>query len=202
MTLYDHPDCPFGMKVRIVLAEKDWDYDLVTVDLAAGQHRQPEFLKLNPYGQVPVLVDEECVIYDSTIINEYLDDEYPEPSLRPPDSDDRARMRLLEAYADNSFTLPVMALERELVKQVLERDEAVVSRAREMIARALEMLDRQLAGKEFLVGDLSLADIAYAPAAVALERLGVQVEPSLSNVRGWIGRLAARPSISSLPKAS
>jgi glutathione S-transferase len=186
MTLYDHPDCPFGMKVRIVLAEKEWDYDLVTVDLAAGQHRQPEFLKLNPYGQVPVLVDEECVLYDSTIINEYLDDEYPEPSLRPADSDERARMRLLEAYADNSFTLPVMALEREMVKGALERDEKIVERARDMIAQSLTMLNRELAGKEFLAGELSLADIAYAPGAVALERLGDRsASPSGPMARCW-----------------
>ena len=85
MTLYDHPDCPYGMKVRIVLAEKDMDCEVVTVDLQSGQHRQSEFLKLNPFGRVPVLVDEDCVIYDSTIINEYLDDEYPEPAERDPE---------------------------------------------------------------------------------------------------------------------
>jgi len=202
MTLYDHPDCPFGMKVRIVLAEKDWDYDLVTVDMAAAQHRQPEFLKLNPFGQVPVLVDEECVIYDSTIINEYLDDEYPEPALRPADSDLRARMRLLEDYADTSFTLPAMAVDREVAKGVLDRDEAIVERAKSILSKGLEMLNGQLEGKDFLIGELSLADIAFAPALMSLERIGVQVDPSLGNVRAWIGRLAGRPSIGSLPKAS
>ena len=83
MTLYDHPDCPYGMKVRIVLAEKEMDCDLITVDLQAGQHRQPEFLKLNPFGRVPVLIDEGFVVYESTIINEYIDDEYPSRRFGP-----------------------------------------------------------------------------------------------------------------------
>ncbi len=61
MTLYDHPDCPFAQKVRIVLAEKELSYDTETVDLAAGAQRSPEFRRLNPFGQVPVLVDEEVV---------------------------------------------------------------------------------------------------------------------------------------------
>ncbi len=202
MTLYDHPDCPFGMKVRIVLAEKDWDYDLVTVDMGANQHRQPEFLKLNPFGQVPVLVDDDTVVYDSTVINEYLEDEYPEPSLRPDDSDLLARVRLLEDYADTSFTLPAMAIEREMKKGVLDRDDVLVKRANAVLGKGLAMLNGQLVGKEFLVGELSLADISFAPALMSLDRLGVSVDASLGNVRAWISRLAGRPSIGSLPKAS
>ena len=202
MTLYDHPDCPFGMKVRIVLAEKEWDYDLVTVDMGAGQHRQPEFLKLNPFGQVPVLVDEECIVYDSTVINEYLEDEYPEPALRPSDSDLRARVRLLEDYADTSFTLPVMAIEREMSKGVLDRDDAILTRAKSIVTKGLEMLNGQLGGKEYLAGELSLADISFAPALMSLDRIGVPVDPALGNARAWIGRLASRASIGSLAKAS
>ena len=87
MKLYDYPDCPFAQKVRVVLVEKELEYETVFVDLRTGEHRQnAEFLKLNPYGKVPVLIDDEVVVYDSTIINEYLEDEYPHPSLMPEDS--------------------------------------------------------------------------------------------------------------------
>ena len=80
MKLYDYPDCPFAQKVRVVLAEKELEYEKVFVDLRTGEHRQnAEFLKLNPYGKVPVLIDDEVVVYDSTIINEYLEEEYPHP---------------------------------------------------------------------------------------------------------------------------
>lgn len=201
MTLYDHPDCPYGMKVRIVLAEKDMDCELVTVDVQSGQHRQPEFLKLNPFGRVPVLVDEGCVIYDSTIINEYLDDEYPEPALRPADSADRARVRLLEDYADTAFTLPAMALQNELAKTPSARDEARIKAARDVVVKSLEMLNRELEGKNYLGGEeLSLADVAFAPMALQLEKLGVHLENSLKNVKAWTQRLAARPSIAKVPR--
>jgi glutathione S-transferase len=201
MTLYDHPDCPYGMKVRIVLAEKDMDCEIVTVDMQSGQHRQPEFLKLNPFGRVPVLVDEGCVVYDSTIINEYLDDEYPEPALRPADSDERARMRLLEDYADTAFTLPAMALQHELAKASSARDESRVKAARDVVLKSLAMLDRELEGKEYLAGeDFSLADVAFAPMVLQLEQLGVQLDGTLKNVKGWAQRLAARPSIAKVPR--
>lgn len=200
MILYDHPDCPYGMKVRIVLAEKEWDYDLVAVDLKAGQHRQSEFLRLNPFGKVPVLVDEECVVYDSTVINEYLEDEYPEPSLRPPDSDARARMRLLEDYADSAFTLPAMAIELELGKSTPDREEQRLAAARDIVAKGLAMLDRGLSGQEWLVGEFSLADVAFAPAVLKLEKLGIAVDPALANVRAWIARLSARPSVGAVLK--
>lgn len=200
MTLYDHPDCPFGMKVRIVLAEKEMDCETVVVDLAAGQHRQPDFLKLNPFGRVPVLVDEDCVVYDSTIIGEYLDDEYPEPPLRPVDSAERARMRTLEDYADVAFTLPAMALQHEMGKPAGSRDENRVRAARDMIARTLEMVNRELEGREYLCGEFSLADVAFAPMALQLEKLGVHVEAQLKNVRPWIQRLQGRSSVASVPR--
>jgi glutathione S-transferase len=200
MTLYDHPDCPYGMKVRIVLAEKEMDYETVTVDLQAGHNRQAEFLKLNPFGRVPVLVDEGCVIYDSTIIGEYLDDEYPEPPLRPAGSDERARTRILEDYADTAFTLPAMALHHELAKPAGSRDEGRVRAAREMITKTLEMVNRELEGREYLSGEFSLADVAFAPMALQLDRLGLHVDSGFKNVRGWIQRLQRRPSVASVPR--
>lgn len=201
MTLYDHPDCPYGMKVRIVLAEKDMDCDVVTVDLQSGQHRQIEFLKLNPFGRVPVLVDEDCVIYDSTIINEYLDDEYPEPALRPAASDERARVRLLEDYADTAFTLPAMALQSELAKAPGARDEARVKAARDVVIRSLEMLNRELEDREYLGGEtFSLADVAFAPMVLQLDKLGVNLDSTLKNVKAWAQRLASRPSIAKVPR--
>ena len=78
------------------------------------RQRSDEFRRLNPFGKVPVLEDESSVVYESTIINEYLNDEYPHPpELLPEDSAERARVRLLVDFADRAFTLPVMALERE-----------------------------------------------------------------------------------------
>jgi len=188
------------MKVRIVLAEKEMDCDLITVDLQAGQHRQPEFLKLNPFGRVPVLIDEGFVVYESTIINEYIDDEYPEPPLRPVDSGERSRMRLLEDYADTAFTLPAMAVQMELSKPAAVREEQRVRAARDVVVKGLEMLNRELEGREYLAGEFSLADVAFAPIVLQLEKLGIHPDNSLRNLKAWIQRLAARRSIASVPR--
>jgi glutathione S-transferase len=200
MKLYDHPDCPYGMKVRIVLAEKEMDFELIEVDLKVGQQRQPEFLRLNPFGKVPVLVDDDVIVYDSTIINEYLDDEYPAPALRPEDSDACARVRLLEDYADTAFTLPAMAIQFEQSKGTLERDDARLETARGVVTRGIEMLNRELEGREYLAGEFSIADIAFAPMALQLERLGTRLDPAMKNVRAWLTRLTARQSIAAVPK--
>jgi len=200
MILYDSPDCPYGMKVRIVLAEKELEYDLATVDLEGGQQKQAEFLKLNPFARVPVLVDDETVVYDSTIINEYLNDEYPTPPLLPEDSAERARARLLEDYADVAFTLPAMAIERELGRPTEERDQTKITTAQEVLRKGLAMLERELVGRQYLSGDFGLADIAFAPSVLQLGKLGVRVEASQVNVRGWAQRLTERASIGAILK--
>jgi len=193
--LYDYPDCPFCQKVRVVLAEKDLEYERVHVDLHKGEQKSPEFLKLNPYGKVPVLVDEDIVVYDSTIINEYLDEEYPNPKMMPQDSAGRARVRLLEDFADNSFTPPTGMILAELHKPGAEQDAERVRRYQGEIIRVLGRLEAMLAGKEFLVGDFSLADVAFVPRVLTLEQLGIELDPRLENVAAWIARLRERPSV-------
>jgi glutathione S-transferase len=196
--LYDYPDCPFCQKVRVVLAEKDLEYERLHVDLHKGEQRSPEFLKLNPYGKVPVLIDEDVVVYDSTIINEYLDEEYPNPPMMPEDSAGRARVRLLEDFADNSFTPPASMIMAELHKPEGERDSERVRKYQGEILRVLGRLEAALDGKEFLVGDFSLADVAFAHHVLVLGQLGIELDPRLQNVAGWIARLRERPSVSVL----
>jgi glutathione S-transferase len=201
MKLYDYPDCPFAQKVRVVLAEKELEYETVFVDLRTGEHRQnAEFLKLNPYGKVPILIDDDVVVYDSTIINEYLEDEYPMPHLMPEDSAARARVRTLEDYCDNSFLPSAGFVQAELSKPVEEQDQERLSRYRTELQRGLKRLEVFLAGKEYLVGEFSLADVAFIPALLILPRLGVEVDPALRGVTAWINRLKQRPSVQSLER--
>jgi glutathione S-transferase len=196
--LYDYPDCPFCQKVRVALNEKDLEFEKVLVDLRKGEQKAPEFLKLNPYGKVPVLVDEDVVVYDSTIINEYLDDEYPNPPLMPADSASRARVRLLEDFCDNSFIPPAGLVLAELYKPEAERDAEKVRRHQSEVGRVLTRLETLLEGKEFLVGDFSLADVAFAPRVLLLAQLGVELDARLQQVAAWIGRLRERPSVRGL----
>ena len=196
--LYDYPDCPFSQKVRVVLAEKELEYETTFVDLRAGEQKTAEFLKLNPYGRVPVLIDEDVVVYDSTIINEYLEDEYPAPNLMPEDSAGCARVRQLEDFCDNSFIPPTLIILAELARPQPERDAEKLRRFQGEIARVLAHLDAQLDGKSYLVGDFSLADCAFAPRLMILPQLGVDIDPRLQNVGTWIGRLRERQSVRAL----
>ena len=198
MQLYDHPDCPYGVKVRIALAETECEYETIRVDLASGQQHSPEFLKINPFGQVPVLIDDAVVLYDSTIINEYLNEWYASvPGLLPDleDAPERARVRLLEDFADRAFTPAVMALEAEYAKAESERNGERIATLVETIEKALPMLERELSDRQFLGDRFSLADIAFAPAVLRLERLGIVPGDANKNVKEWLMRLAGRSSV-------
>ena len=198
--LYDFLPCPFGQKVRIALAEKGLTYDLVQIDIAKGENRHPDFFRLNPFGRVPVLVDEDTTIYDSTIINEYLDDEYPEPPILPPvgSSAMRARARRLEDFADTSFTPQVGQLMAELGKPDAERNAERLQRLNQAVERVLDYLNQELAGAQFLANDFSVAEIAFIPRLLVLPNLGIEAGTNRQNVDGWIKRLLERPSLRNL----
>lgn len=198
--LYDFLPCPFGQKVRIVLAEKGLSYELVQIDLPQGEHRKPDFLRLNPFGRVPVLVDEDTTIYDSTTIAEYLEDEYPEPPLLPAvgSSALRARARTWEDFADSSFTPQVGQLMGEMGKPEHERDPARLQRVQKSIERVLDFLNHELQGQEFLASQFSVADIAFVPRLVVLKDLGLDPAINRANVDAWLRRMIERPSILSL----
>jgi len=199
--LYDFLSCPYGQKVRIVLAEKALTYDLVNVDLTQHENRKPDFQRLNPFSRVPVLVDDETVVYDSTIINEFLDDEYPEPPLLPPvgSSAMRSRARLFEDFADTSFTPYVGQLIVEFSKPEGDRDQSRVQRARQIVERALDYLNHELQGNNFLAGEFSVADISFAPRMLVLGEIGIHpMGNNRGNVDAWIKRMMERPSIRNL----
>jgi glutathione S-transferase len=197
--LYDFLPCPFGQKVRIALAEKGLTYDLVQVDITKGENRG-DFFRLNPFGRVPVLVDEDTTVYDSTIINEYLEDEYPEPPILPPvgSSALRARARRLEDFADTQFTPLVGQLMAELGKADAERGADRVQSLNQRIERALDYLNQELAGQQFLASDFSVAEIAFIPRLLVLPNLGIEAGTSRPNVDGWIKRLLERASLRNL----
>jgi glutathione S-transferase len=200
MKLYDFLPCPFGQKVRIVLAEKGLSYELVQIDLAQGEQRRPDFRRLNPLGRVPVLLDDEVTVYDSTIIAEYLEDEYPEPPLLPPvgASALRARARTFEDLADMTFTPNVGLLMAELTKPESERDSNRVQRLQQQVEQMLTYLNHELQGQEYLTGQFSVADIAFVPRLVVLHDLGIEVGQNRANADAWLKRMIERSSIQNI----
>lgn len=192
--LYTFPLSTNSRKVRIALLEKGLEFERVNVDLAKREQKNPEYLKIHPFGQVPALDDEGFIVYDSTIINEYLEDEYPYPALMPQDSEGRAHARLMEDFRDIRFNPPFVKLIYEMRKPEAERDAAVLAAASAEINQCFDRIEKELQGKEYLAGTFSLADIAFMANFDLLERFQIPVDPKYVNTTAWIARLKARPS--------
>ncbi len=196
MKLYHFPPSTNSLKVRIALLEKGLEFESVVIDLTRQEQKDPEYLKIHPFGQVPALDDDGFVVYDSTIINEYLEEEYPHPALLPSDSESRAVARLLEDYRDNCVNPHFVTLIHEYRKPEDERDAALIRGTQTYIGQAFAGLDTLLQDREYLAGSFSLADIAYMPNIALLERFQVPLGPDFKNLAGWIGRLRTRASYS------
>ena len=180
LTLYDADRCPYCARVRIVLAEKRIGHETVVVDL---DDRPAWIYEKNPLGRVPVLEEDAFVLPESAVINEYLEERYPEPALWPADPAERAHGRLLVERFD-SLSRPYYAVRRG--------DED----ARDRLDEQLASLDEVLAGRKYLTGrEFGLADIAYLPWILRAEsNLGVDLE-SFPELAEWVERVSERPSV-------
>jgi glutathione S-transferase len=194
MKLYHYPPSTNSLKVRIVLLEKGLEFESVIIDLTKKEQKDPEYLKINPFGQVPTLDDEGFIVCDSTIINEYLEDEYPHPPLLPDDSENRAIARMMEDYRDNWINPHFVTLVHEYRKPEAERDGEVIASVHGKIGKALTMIETQLQGRDYLAGSFSLADIAFMPNVALMDRFSVPLDANFQNIAAWIERLRSRPS--------
>ena len=192
--LYTFPPSTNSRKVRIALIEKGLEFERINIDLSKKEQKNPEYLKIHPFGQVPALDDEGFIIYDSTIINEYLEDEYPYPPLLPKDSEGRAQARLMEDFRDTHFNPHFVEILHEVRKPEGQRDLKLIEHAKAEITRCFERIEKELEGKEYLAGTFGLADIAYMSNIDLLERFQIPVESKYKNMLAWIERLKTRPS--------
>jgi glutathione S-transferase len=174
-TFYDADRCPYCARVRIALAEKGVEYETVTIDL---QDRPEWIYEKNPLGKVPVLEEDTFVLPESDVINEYLEDRYPEPALLPADPAARARVRLaIERFGVNLGN----------AYYAYRRGE---DGAADRLAHCLSLLDRGVPEWPFEYG---LADIAYAPWLIRLRGLlGVELPERLA---ARLEELAERPAV-------
>jgi glutathione S-transferase len=193
--LYTFPPSTNSRKVRIALIEKGLEFERISIDLTKREQKNPEYLKIHPFGQIPALVDEGFVVYDSTIINEYLEDEYPYPPLMPSDSEGRARARMMEDFRDAHFNPYFVHIIQESRKPEGERDSQRIDNAKAEITKAFDRIEIELQGRDYLTGTFSLADVAFMANVELLDRFGIVVDPvKHKNTVGWIARLKARPS--------
>jgi glutathione S-transferase len=198
ITLYHDTPSSNCDRSKIVLAEKRLSWESVRVRLAQKEQKKPEFLKLNPYGKIPVLVDDGKVLFESCIINEYLDEKYPDPPLMPKDPYLRGRGRALIDYALNYAHEPYWALRGEMLKSHAQQNQAVLAETRDKLRRLFTYLDEELDNKYFFTGGFSLTDIAILPRLVRMETYGALPAPSLPRLGAWLERMKARSSVKAI----
>ncbi|MBJ6127670.1 glutathione S-transferase family protein [Microvirga splendida] len=202
MKLYSGPLSLFSRKVEIALYEKGLAFERVGVTFSQTKGyspKHPEVLAINPKGQVPVLVDGDLSLYDSTVTVEYLEDAHPEPALYPKAPRERARCRLIEVFADEVMLAPLRFLmhRTEPKPDDPERWEAKELKAREAepaLAGHFAALDRMLQGRDYLCGAFSAADIAVFMTVFWTRRLGGPSFRGHENLAGWYDRLSHRPA--------
>jgi glutathione S-transferase len=196
--LYDYVTSPNCQRVIVVMEEKKLPYEKIPVDLKKMEQKRPDFLKLNPYGKVPVVIDGSTVLYESLIINEYLNEKYPQPPLLPQDSGKRAKVRILIDYGMNHLDPPYQKIRKEMMKDEKERDPQLIETSRKELRHLLGRLEREIGDREYLAGDFSLLDAALIPRFMRLASMGVLPDPSLPRISQWIERMKQRPSVKAI----
>ena len=187
MILYSGTTCPFSQRCRFVLFEKGMDFEIRDVDL----FNKPEDINvMNPYGQVPILVERDLTLYESNIINEYIDERFPHPQLMPADPVQRARVRLL-----------LLNLERELFVQVhiledkAEKNEKLKEKARSAIRDRLTQFSPIFTKNKYMLGeDFSMGDVALAPLLWRLTHYGIELPKQAAPIQKYADRIFQRPA--------
>jgi glutathione S-transferase len=197
-TVYTAPFSHNGVRPELALREKGLAFDVVHVDLLAGEHRRPPLSELTPRGQVPTLVydagGEAVVVWESIAIVRFIDAVAPEPPLMPPVAERRryadALMRIEEFQAklDPKNIMGSVLFARQGREQLAPRIEA--------LRAELPRWDAYVKGRRFLAGEqFTLADIAVFPLLMHFEALGYDWARHTPSLGDYIGRCKDRPSV-------
>ncbi|MGF6345452.1 glutathione S-transferase family protein [Variovorax sp. W2I14] len=193
--IYSGPLSMFGAKVEIAAREKGIAFELTMVPFTkddAYEPKHPEVLRVNAVKQqVPVLVDDAVALFDSTQIFEYLEDRYPTPALWPEGIADRARARQLEQKSDEVFFPNVIKLFG--LQNDMQSAPAVAACA--ACARYYAEMEGLLAGREYLAGPYSFADIAFYMACIFADRKGAGMTDATPRLIAWRNRVRDRPAV-------
>ncbi len=185
----------FGAKVQIAALEKGIAFELIMVPFIkddAYEPKHPDVLRINPVKQqVPVLIDADVELFDSTQIFEYLEDQYPAPALWPQGIAERARARQLEQKSDEVFFPNVIKLFG--LQHDMQSAPAVAACAG--CARFYEEMEGLLATRDYLAGPYSFADIAFYMAYVFADRKGAGMTSATPRLLAWRERVGDRPAV-------
>jgi glutathione S-transferase len=194
MKVYGHPMSTCTRKVLTTLIETQTPYELVLLDFATGDHKQPAHLARQPFGQMPAIDDDGFALYESRAIIRYIN-EKTKGNLAPADLQGRARMEQWISIETSNFTPHAMKLIYHHVFQ-WKQDEATLATAREKMDVALGIMDAHLAANPYFAGaTFSLADISFMPyfEFVTMTPAKGQLLAG-SHVAAWWNRVSERPS--------
>jgi glutathione S-transferase len=190
------------LKIRFALAEIGAAHEFMPVDLAKGESRTPEFLRINPHGKVPVLVDGDFALPESDAILWYLGEKYPEAALLPRldggagTLQTRAQiLRFLDVASTAIYPAYSDWWNATNSDDPAKRKPAAADAALAKVTRALGVLEKTLASGDHLVGAFSLADVSNASMIFSLKRR-LQTDPLAGHerTRAWYERVTARPA--------
>lgn len=182
MSLYSDHDDIYSHQVRIVLAEKG-----VNVEIMPAKTDAPpsDLLAVNPYGTLPTLIDRELVLYEARIIMEYLDERFPHPPLLPVYPVARAETRKMMHRIEQDWY--------SLMQRISEGSE--VERAQQLLLESLLNIEPVFADKQYFLSDeFSLLDCALAPLLWRLPSLGINVPADSLGLHAYMNRLFKRDS--------
>jgi glutathione S-transferase len=197
-TLYHLPLDPGCRKIRVMLREKQLDFELKPEKI---WERREDFLRLNPAGEVPVLTDEDgSVVAGAQVIAEYLEDAHPEPPLLGEEALDRAEVRRLAWWFDDKFNkeVSINLLEEKIMKRLLRQGQPnsnAIRAGHANIGYHLDYIGWLCDRRTWLAGDeFTLADISAAAHISALDYLGDVPWAEHPGAKDWYARVKSRPS--------
>lgn len=199
MKVYGHPASTCTRKVLMTLAEKGATAQFETVDIMKGHGHTPEHLARQPWGQVPVLEEDDgWQLIESRAIIRHLDATLPGPSLTPSDARTRAKMEQWISIEAANFTPGVMKILYQLLFGKMRGQEpnmTLVEEGRAAVRKSVAVMEKELADKEYLAGSFSLADICFIPYIEYLFMVGDGgLVTDTPNTAAWWNRVSERPS--------
>jgi glutathione S-transferase/RNA polymerase-associated protein len=204
LIVYEHPLSPYAQKVKIALDEKGVAYEAKMPNAIGSGQPDTEFLKANPRGEVPALIDGEVRIFDSTIILEYVEDKWPSPALLPKSPAERAAARTIEDVMDTHFE-PInwgMGEIRWFRRAQGERARTIEAKAATQARGIYQWLSRHLGDKPWFNGEtFGWADLSVAPYLNGALGNGYGPDKG-SHLSQWLERANARPSVRKSAKAA
>ena len=209
MILYDVKTAPSPRRVRIFLAEKNLDVEVIQVNTAEGEHLKEDFLKLNSWATVPVLkLDDGTCISEAIACCRYLEENYPNPPLMGVDPSEKAIISMWEHRMEWDGFLPVAEVLRNTVERFKNRGltgtlnfnqiPALAERGKKRIAHFHDFLDKRLAESKFVATDkYSIADITAQVSIDFAQRVGASIPEDKKNILRWYSNVNSRESAKS-----